>query len=254
MIMFISAPVVPLLAAGFDWLEAVLPFLFVVIWIISQIMALVRRVSGGGADGAPAPRPEVIRELPRRLRPLPPAAPPVAGDSLERQIEEFKRARQGMPAAGGRAEPPPVPRPNRSPRPAPATLAPLPQRRPAPASSSPRAPRAAEASTPQRAPLTDTSLAPGGLERPTPLPQFGKLDARQTEVDRHVSDAFAHDLGHRTTGLADHHLAGAREPAAAAEPAAVTQADELVRMLSNPQGLRQLILLREVLDRPLDRW
>jgi len=34
----------------------------------------------------------------------------------------------------------------------------------------------------------------------------------------------------------------------------VTQADELVRMLSNPQGLRQLILLREVLDRPLDRW
>ena len=254
MIMFISAPIVPLLAAGFDWLEAVLPFLFVVIWIISQIMALVRRVSGGGAGGAPAPRPEVIRELPRRLRPLPPAAPPVAGDSLERQIEEFKRARQGMPAAGGRAEPPPVPRPNRSPQPSPATLAPPSQRRPAPATSSPRAPRAAEAPAPQRSPLTDTSLAPGGLERPTPLPQFGKLDARQTEVDRHVSDAFAHDLGHRTSGLADHHLAGARQPAAAAEPAAVTQADELVRMLSNPRGLRQLILLREVLDRPLDRW
>ena len=241
MIMFISAPIVPLLAAGFDWLEAVLPFLFVVIWIISQIMALVRRVSGGGAGGAPAPRPEVIRELPRRLRPLPPAAPPVAGDSLERQIEEFKRARQGMPAAGGRAEPPPVPPPNPYPPPTPAT-------------SSPRAPRAAEAPAPQRSPLTDTSLAPGGLERPTPLPQFGKLDARQTEVDRHVSDAFAHDLGHRTSGLADHHLAGARQPAAAAEPAAVTQADELVRMLSNPRGLRQLILLREVLDRPLDRW
>ncbi|MEI7861456.1 MAG: hypothetical protein WCJ21_02445, partial [Planctomycetota bacterium] len=65
MSMFISAPVVPLLAAGFDWLEAVLPFLFVVIWIISQIMALFRRVSGGGAGAAPAPRPEVIRELPR---------------------------------------------------------------------------------------------------------------------------------------------------------------------------------------------
>ena len=63
-----------------------------------------------------------------------------------------------------------------------------------------------------------------------------------------------HDLGHRTTGLADHHLAGASQPATAAAPAVVTQADELVRMLSNPAGLRQLILLREVLDRPLDRW
>ena len=254
MIIFISAPVVPLLAAGFDWLEAVLPFLFVVIWIISQIMALVRRVSGGGAGGASAPRPEVIRELPRPPRPLPPAVPSGGADSLERQIEEFKRARQGMPTAGGRAEPSPAPRPNRSPRPAPATLTPPPPRRPAPASTSARSTRSAEAPTPQRAPLTDTSLAAGGLERPKPLPQFGKLDARQTEVDRHVSDAFAHDLGHRTSGLADHHLAGARQPAAAAEPAAVTQADELVRMLSNPQGLRQLILLREVLDRPLDRW
>jgi len=250
MIMFISAPVVPLLAAGFDWLEAVLPFLFVVIWIISQIMALFRRVSGGGAGGAPEPRPEVIRELPRPPRPLPPAVPSAAGDSLERQIEEFKRARQGMPAAGGRAEAPPASRPNRSPRPAPAPLSP--PRRPAPASSSSRLTRSAEAPTPKRAPLTDTSLAPGGLERPTPLPQFGRLDARQTEVDRHVSDAFAHDLGHRTSGLADHHLAGTREPAA--EPAVVTQADELVRMLSNPAGLRQLILLPEVLDRPLDRW
>jgi len=254
MIMFISVQVVPLLAAGLDWLEGVLPFLFVVIWIISQIMALVRRVSGGGAGGAPAPRPEVIREVPRPLRPLPPAVPSAAGDSLERQIEEFKRARQGLPAAGGRTEAPPAPRPDRSPRPAPAPLAPPPQRRPAAASSSPRSARSAEAPAPKRSPLTDTSLAPGGLERPTPLPQFGKLDARQTEVDRHVSDAFAHDLGHRTSGLADHHLAGAREPAATAEPAAVRQADELVRMLSNPQGLRQLILLREVLDRPLDRW
>jgi len=252
MSMFISAPVVPLLAAGFDWLEAVLPFLFVVIWIISQIMALFRRVSGGGAGAAPAPRPEVIRELPRPQRPLPPAVPAAAGDSLERQIEEFKRARQGMPAAGGRVEAAPPSRPNRSPRSAPATLPP-PPRRPAAASPNPRSTRSAEAPAP-RAPLADTSLAPGGLERPTPLPQFGKLDARQTEVDRHVSDAFAHDLGHRTSGLADHHLAGTRGPAAAAAPAAVTQADELVRMLSNPAGLRQLILLREVLDRPLDRW
>ncbi|MBT6458735.1 MAG: hypothetical protein HOK57_02815 [Planctomycetaceae bacterium] len=37
----------PLFAAGFDWLEAVLPLLFVLIWIISQIVAVFRRVRGG---------------------------------------------------------------------------------------------------------------------------------------------------------------------------------------------------------------
>ena len=37
----------PLFAAGFDWLEAILPLLFVLIWIISQVVAVFRRVRGG---------------------------------------------------------------------------------------------------------------------------------------------------------------------------------------------------------------
>ena len=36
-----------LFAAGFDWLEAILPLLFVLIWIISQVVAVFRRVRGG---------------------------------------------------------------------------------------------------------------------------------------------------------------------------------------------------------------
>ena len=83
---------------------------------------------------------------------------------------------------------------------------------------------------------------------------MGKLDARQTEVDRHVSDAFSHDLRHRTSGLADHHLNTATPDQPAPRPVVATQAEDLVRMLANPASLRQLILLREVLDRPIDRW
>jgi hypothetical protein len=30
--------------------------------------------------------------------------------------------------------------------------------------------------------------------------------------------------------------------------------DELVQLLRNPATIRQAILLREVLDRPVDRW
>jgi hypothetical protein len=46
--MFFNAQFDPLFAAGFDWLEAVLPLLFVFIWIISQVVAFFRRVGGRG--------------------------------------------------------------------------------------------------------------------------------------------------------------------------------------------------------------
>ena len=45
--MFLHAQFDPLFAAGFDWLEAVLPLLFVLIWVISQVVAFFRRVGGG---------------------------------------------------------------------------------------------------------------------------------------------------------------------------------------------------------------
>ncbi|MGI9453684.1 MAG: hypothetical protein ACR2NE_03875 [Pirellulales bacterium] len=44
--MFVYAQFDPLFAAGFDWLEAVLPLLFVFIWVISQVVAFFRRVGG----------------------------------------------------------------------------------------------------------------------------------------------------------------------------------------------------------------
>ena len=61
---------------------------------------------------------------------------------------------------------------------------------------------------------------------------------------RHVAAAFAHDLAHEV-------------PLAAVESSAVETAplaDELLAALRSPAGLRQLILMREVLDRPTHRW
>ena len=45
----------PLFAAGIDWLEALLPILFVGFWIVSQIVAVIRKISGPAAPNRPEP-------------------------------------------------------------------------------------------------------------------------------------------------------------------------------------------------------
>lgn len=88
----------PLLAAGLDWLEGLLPLLFVLFWIISQIRALFR---GAGRAEKP-PRPVVI------ARPPPvPARPDAGNERIAREIEEFLRER----TRGGPAPRPTAPRP-----------------------------------------------------------------------------------------------------------------------------------------------
>ena len=75
-----------LFAAGLDWLENLLPVLFVGFWILSQVFAVFRRVAG---NGRPA-EPPVVRR-PEPARPAPPPMPPEDREQLEQQIEEFLR-------------------------------------------------------------------------------------------------------------------------------------------------------------------
>jgi hypothetical protein len=191
-----------LFAAGLDWLEGLLPFLFVLFWIVSQVFNAFKAV-GRGRQQPPAARPP---------RPAPPApqADEIRGQ-LERQIGEFLRqqeGRRGPPAA--RPTPPVQQRPPRRPK----------EGRPPP-SAPPAKPKVAERAT---------------------------VAAAASDVARHVHDAFDHELEHLSTSIA----AGAPVNEPPRRPAA--PAAELVTMLRNPTTLRQLILLREVLDRPTERW
>ena len=82
------ALVLPLGAAG-DWLEALLPILFVLFWIVSQVINVVQRLRGAG-DQARQRQPGVPAE--RVVRPAP--ARDMGNDArkdLERQIEAFRR-------------------------------------------------------------------------------------------------------------------------------------------------------------------
>jgi hypothetical protein len=206
---------IPVLAAGIDWLEGLVPLLFVLVWIVSQVVNLVRRVAGDG--GRPGPAPVVPR------RPPPPADD--AREALERQIGEFLQQ-----ARGGRvrepAAKPALPRAEsrrpRPPKPAPRSLPPV---------AASRVPPPLPAAPPR---LSDRHLQPLG-------------DAGD-DIAEHVDGAFAHDLRHRAAP------SSAAATRTATAPSTGTTAADLAAALRDPATLRRLVLVREVLERPTDRW
>jgi hypothetical protein len=215
----------PVLAAGIDWLEGLLPFLFVVFWIVSQVWNVFRRANGGGA--APPAVPD-----PRRMQ-RPNAGP---RPELEREIEEFLRNVRGERPAGP-PQPPPLP----------------PQGRP----QFPTKPQAPVRPQPQRPKPPQPVAAPAARPAPAPRPdanrerRVGTFEAGETQVARHVHDAFAHELKHLAAGLSD---AGPQNAVPAAPKPHASQAEELAHLLRSPASIRQAILLREVIDRPTHRW
>jgi len=211
------------LAAGLDWIEGILPLLFLLFWIVSQ----VRNLFAGAGRAKPA-EPVVVR-LPRR-----PQAADEEGD-LTRQIEEFLReASRQRPAAAPAGRPA-----GRDDRP---RVTEKKVRRDAVA---PPAPPGARTSPPpvQGRRAGRPGPAPAAVEPQRPL---GSLGGHATDVARHVKDAFAHEIEHLPSGLS-------RVDTAAASPLTVAGLD-LASLIRDPATLRQLMIVREVLDRPVDRW
>ncbi|MFM8414886.1 MAG: hypothetical protein ACKOCX_09190 [Planctomycetota bacterium] len=187
-----------LLAAGLDWLEGLLPVLFVVIWIASQVMNLFR--------GAKKPE---ARPLPPRPRPLPGdgEVDRRAADDINREIEEFlRRSLEGQERPRTGQPPGPAKPPRRRQRRTPAA-------EPPPLPAGPR---------------------PAALDR-APV---------GSDVASHVATMFAHDLAHESPASAT-----SAAPAPAAPPTA-----DLVAALRAPGGLKQILLMQEVLTRPTHRW
>lgn len=193
----------PLLAAGLDWLEGLLPLLFVFIWIVSQVAAVLKKIGEKKPVAAP-PRPVVrpaggppLAKPPRRVEP--------AGGGLDvalrEQIEQFLRDRppESMRVQSGDA--PPLPQP------------------------------------PRRKPQQRRS------QKPTPaVPQ-----ARQ----RAVGESSGAEMPHLVSSLKP---AVSDEPSRLPPAASVAVAGTIAGLLADPRSLRQAIVLREVLDRPVERW
>ena len=221
-----------LFAAGFDWLEALLPFLFVAFWIVSQVFAVFRRLQGGGRQQPPPPpRP---RFDPVRDRPRPPQpAGDDAADSrsvLEKQIAEFLREATGEK------------------KPQPTINQPTMQKSEPGTATRPQPPRAAAPVRREREPKKNAVTRESAARITETAPQ--QPQSQSESVARHVQDAFSRELTHLRGAITQD------EPQAGAAPrtSAPTQAEELMHLLRNPVTVRQVILLREILDRPVDRW
>ena len=240
-----------------DWLEGLVPFLFFVIWIVSQVVGVVRRIGGGGkvAGGDPnagrpvGPAPGQVREVREVRPPVVPAGEPdrraaepdrrAAQEDLQRQIEAFRRGQ----AEGGIPDPP-----RRTPSNPPALPKAPPRREPVAVKTA--APRGQEggvrrspAPTANRSAPAPARQGPPSANNPPPI-----LGGHAGEIGRHVDGAFAHDLAH--AGIRP----GSSDQSAVAPQTVPTVAHDLVAMFRDPKTIRQVILLREVLDRPIDRW
>lgn len=196
-----------LIAAGLGWLEGLLPLLFVVIWIVSQVMGVLRKAGQARREAAGPPQ---LRD---------------AGDNaardpqgLDREIEEFlKRSLSGQP-----------------------------KRQPSPPSPSSRE-RSRQRGSGQRQRPPVTAGQPPLLPVEQSLVQQIRMAATRVgavDISSHVEAAFAHDLAHESPGM----IASRPTNQQAAHPAA-----HLVAALRSPEGLRQLILMREILERPAFR-
>ena len=243
------------LAAGFDWLEALLPALFVFIWIVSQVISVFRRVTAasrrdeeddededeievgdmfgrqrngvrrchgcGHLFAAPA---AALMDCPEcgRLTLNRQSDDPDADDDLPVQIDADSLEAEIDAFLGRGRKPPPLPPPQQPAR------------------------RLVE---PVAAMLAAAGSRPSG----------------DSEMTQHIHDVFDQGLERLPEGEVENPWAdleptqGAKRAAAvdASRPdqAAVrTTAGSLVSMLKNPATIRQAFVLREVLDRPTDRW
>ncbi len=240
-------PPIALLAGIDDWLQFLVPAVFVAIWLISQIM--------GAGRNKPAP--------PRRRQPRPDQGQGGLAGQIERFLKEVQQewADQQRPAQPGRRRQPGPGRPPRAPQ----------------GAAPPVQPQVVEAEVveaevvepwggraPRRRPLgrleADSGQTAAGprppAARPTPPaagPAVDRVDLADEKMAEHMQEVFEHEVGALAdTSDAIHEKGPAGEPAVSA---AVPTTSQAVRdMLAQPDSVRKAVVLSEILRPPQQRW
>jgi hypothetical protein len=261
-----------LLADLEDILGAIVALLVPLLWVIRQIFQAAKPGEQPRRHAAPAPAPAQ----------QPPAQPVAAGgqqaDPLRSQVEEFLRRAGRAPQqseAGRKAEP------RRARKPARASeievlvddnLREPAERRPLAAPLRPAtSPLSPTQQRPQRVPLArkeqparqrEQALRESVAEQAADsiaahsrmiAEQASRLGQRIVEDDHQFDVQLKAKFDH-TVGTLTGSAVAAAEQAAAAVRAAETPAAQIAGLLSNPDGVRQAIVVNEILRRPTERW
>jgi hypothetical protein len=226
----------PLLLAA-DWvdlLKALAPIFFILYWAVTN---------WAGRKGQPQQR-RPVRPAAAPPRPAPQAAPIEV--SLRDQVEEFKRRsaeqrtgqKMPLPAA-------PVVRPAEEP------AQPRKRRRPLAERPIATASQASPSTEPRKVGQLAEALAQRAEERAaTADARLTSIERGDAERERHLHQTFDHQLGRLKDAAIPDETTEANAPA----PQPATPAAALAKMLRDPGGVRQAILLGEILNRPEGRW
>ncbi len=240
----------------------------IIVGLIALIIVIIRQlVEANRAAGAKRAKPPVAPEM----LPQEPAKPPApAGgqqaDPLRAQVEEFLR-RASRPAEQSQPERQSEPaRPSEvlvnptSPREARTIGEPLQQASWRQTPSPPTAPLPSAASerprSPRGKPRKRKSVAEHVAERVSSRAenlarQTSKLGQRIVAEDEQFDVQLKSKFDHKLGTLASSESAASAESAA---PGVPSPAAELAALLANPAGIRQAVLISEILRRPTDRW
>lgn len=210
-----------LLLADAEWVKLAVFGVAILIYIINHLVGAVKKAQ----QQRPPPRPPMAAEV------VPPAR-----QQLNDELNEFLR-RAGEKRAGG-GPPPAAPRP--------------PASRP-----SPRRPKRAEA--PLEAQVVEERLERRHIKSSINTASFDQraqsltnLAKKEEQLEQQIEQKFSHKLG----TLAGESELVAAKVAAEASPAtpAVAAAAHLLELLASPQGVRDAVVLGEILSRPEHRW
>lgn len=247
-----------LLAAGWNELISVLVgLLFLVFWVLGQIADVKKKRAQpprppavppvpGGPQAAPRAQPAPVQPVraqvdeflrralqqgqPQGARPAPPPRPPVRRDEIEVLVDD-EPARTPLaeplrPMGGAAAAPPPIQPPRRHPL------------------------RRVALGRPQS--VAEHVAAHVGSAVEQIREEVSHLGESVITADEQFDVQLQHKFDHKLGALSARHTSRVEDQQAAVK--ADTPASQIAAMLASPEGVRQAIVVNEILRRPEERW
>ena len=258
-----------LLADLGDVIGAIIALIVPLLWVVKQIF--------DGAKAGNQPRKQAAPPPQRQQAAQPAAAGGGQADPLRSQVEEFLRRagrapqQEGARPAESLREPKPARTsqievlldedlrevPERRPLGQPLRPAGQPlssQREELPRAAWRRKPRLAGQSPPSRESVAEHVAETMGTHSRTIGEQTSRLGHRIIEDDHQFDVQLKAKFDHTVGTLAPRSVTAAEQAAIMAASAVESPASQIAAMLSNPEGVRQAIVVNEIIRRPADRW